>query len=102
MYVELQGKELKKDWKDLNKEAIDSDLNDENIKKDERLLIQDDEPDIIDISFDKNDEEIFFAVANKYGYFSVNVPLDDDLMFEIVECLKSKGEKIERLLDLNK
>ena len=102
MYVELQGKELKKDWKDLNKEAIDSDLNDENIKKDERLLIQDDEPDILDISFDKTNEEILFAVANKYGYFSFNVHLDEELMFEIVECLKSKGEKIERLIDLNK
>lgn len=102
MYVELQGKELKKDWKVLSKEAIDSDPNDKEIGKDERLLINDGDQEILDISFSKDDEEITFAIAHKYGYFSFNIPLDDDLMFEIVECLKGKADKIERLIDLNK
>jgi len=102
MYVELGGKELKKDWKALSKEAIDLDPNDKEIGKEERLLIKDDDPEILDISFSKGDEEISFAIVNKYGYFSFVIPLSEDLMFEIVDCLKGKADKIERLIDLNK
>jgi len=102
MYVELQGKQLKKDWKELIKKAKEEDPNNKDIEKEERLLITDDDPDIIDISFDKDNEEIRFAIANEYGYFSNIIPLNDDLMFEIVECLKGKADKIERLIDLNK
>ena len=102
MYVELQGKELKKDWKVLSKEAIDSDPNNKSIEKDEKLLIDDDEGEIVTLEFDKNNEKIFYAFVNKYGYFSFDIPLDDDLMFEIVDCLKLKADKIERLIDLNK
>lgn len=102
MYVELQGKELKKDWKELNKIAIEEDPNDKTIKEEERLLIKDENPEIAHIEFEKGDEQINFAVTNKYGWFSFDIPLDDDLMFDIVECLKSKGTKIERLINLNK
>jgi len=102
MYVELQGKELKKDWKDLLKKAINSDPNDENIGKEERLLIEDENPEILTLEFDKNNEKIFLTITHKYGYFSFDIPLDDDLMFEIVECLKSKAEKIKRLLEFNR
>jgi len=102
MYVELQGKELKKDWKDLIKKAKEEDPNNKNIEKEERLLIKDENQDVISLEFNEADEEIFYAVVNDYGYFSFNIPLDDDLMFKIVDCLKSKADKIKRLLDLNK
>ena len=102
MYIELQGKELKKDWKALAKSAKEEDSNDKGIGEEERLLIDDEKDDILDLSFNKDDEKIYFAVCNKYGYFSFSIPLDNDLMFEIVDCLKSKGKEIERLIDLNK
>jgi len=102
MYIELQGKELKKDWKALAKSAKESDPNDKSIGEEERLLIDNDEEEIVALEFNEADEKIFFAFTNKYGYFSFSIPLNDGLMFEIVECLKSKGKKIERLIDLNK
>lgn len=102
MYVELQGKELKKDWKKLIENAKDSDPNNKDIEKDEKLLIDDDEEEIVALEFHKDGEKIFYAVVNKYGDFSFDIPLNDDLMFEIVDCLKGKADKIERLIDLNK
>jgi len=97
MYVDLQGKRLKKDWKDLIKKAKAEDPDDKSIGEEERLLITHEEPEIVDLSFNKADEEIFFAITNEYGYFSFNIPLDDDFMFEIVEHLKSKDKMIKKI-----
>jgi len=101
MYIDLNGKKLKEDWKHLIKEAEAEDPNNKNIAKDERLLINE-ESEISFLEFDEEEEEISFGVTNKYGYFSYHFPLNEDLMFDIVNCLKSKGSRIQKLIDLNK
>ena len=96
-YITLNGKDLKKDWDKL-KEAYLKDQCEPDEDEDESLLI--DECMMGDVEFNKQDQTLLINFSTDYGFSSVEIPISDDLIFEMIEHLRKKGEKIKRLVNL--
>ena len=100
MYMELNGKELKKNWKKLNEKAKeDYSENDEELKNEPLLEPREEQEEIHEVNFDK-DGNLQVSLSTKYGYFSFEIEIDDNTAFEIIDYMKNKGEKIRRLVKL--
>ena len=95
MYINLNKKHLKNTMKKANKECIEDWGEDEG--KD-TLLYGDLNDTIENIEFNKGILDVSFS--NELGYFSFDLDIDDDLAFEIIEYMKSKGREIKRLINL--
>ena len=51
-------------------------------------------------SYEFNDGKLNICWSNELGSYSIDYPLTDDEMMEIVKHMKAKGEKIRRLIKL--
>ena len=92
--MNLEGKKLKKDWEKLAKTPRE----DYGEDYDGELLITTESDTIENECFENG---VFqYAISNDYGYFAVDIDIDDDLIFEMIDYLAKKGKKIKQLLNL--
>ena len=95
MYVNLDKNFLDKNMKKMEKNAKEV-FGDEDGK--DQLVLETIESTISDIEFD--DGNLTIGVDSDMGYFSIDVDIDDELAFDIIDHMKKKGEKIKRLVNL--
>ena len=94
MYVNLDKNFLDKNMKKMEKNAKEV-FGDEDGK--DQLVLETIESTISDIEFD--DGNLTIGVDSDMGYFSIDVDIDDELAFDIIDHMKKKGEKIKRLVN---
>jgi len=92
MYIDLDKKYLKKNWKRMEKAAeeeftVEDRLLDENLRS---------EVEIGEFA----DGILCVNVNSDVGFMSIDVPISDDLIFDMIEYLKEKGERLNRLIKL--
>lgn len=93
MYLSLSKKYLKDNQKSMEAAAILA-LG----KEAECLLVEDLTDKMLDPTFE--DGVLNVGVDTEAGYFGVDIPIDDELAFEIIAYMKLKGEKMKRLIKL--
>lgn len=94
MYVDIYEEWLNKNRKRMRKEAIEE----FGKKKGKNRLLDSEVLGNIDIRFDNG--RLFVDINSELGFFSADVKIDDEMVFEIIEYLKEKGAKIKRLVGL--
>jgi len=95
MYVNIDETYLEKNKSKAKKKAIE-DFGGEDSKGE--LLFPELKGDVEIEEF--NDGILLCSIDNDLGYFSFELEINDDMAFEIIEYMKSKGEKIKRLVNL--
>lgn len=96
MYFTLNKKKLDKERSELNHKAIEVYGDEES----EDLLLIEKSNDIFhEIYLDEDEDSLYVFLENKYGNFSINIPLNDTVMIEIVNRLKEKTENLNNLFE---
>ena len=101
MYVDLNKNYIEKTKKEANDRA--KEMYGDGDESSKTQLIYEGEQLDKSSEFDElyfEDGNIHISLSNDLGYFNLEIPVKDDLAFEIIEYMKSKGEKIKRLINL--
>ena len=96
MYVSLDKKYLEKTKDEASKRCAAEFGEDEG--KD-GLLYEDLDVRSVELEFDNG--RLLWSGETDLGFFSIEIDLDDDIAFEIIEYMKEKGEKLKRLINLS-
>ncbi|MFA5395273.1 MAG: hypothetical protein WC346_04565 [Methanogenium sp.] len=98
-YICIEGQSIKKDWNKLrekNDERFSDDK--ENNEEEQSLLI--DNLILDEVRFDEKEQTLSVCIGSDYGFGFLEIPISDDLIFEMINHLRLKGEKIKRLVNL--
>lgn len=94
MYIQLNKQYLEENEKEMIETAKENECED-------ALIVEATEQETYhDIEFDHG--KLMVNVKTELGWISCNVPIDDDLAFQIVDYVKMKGKKIKRLINIGK
>jgi hypothetical protein len=97
-YIQIEGKTLKEDWNKLREEndiKFSEDTDNEELQS---IVISDLTDD--SVYFNEKNQSLEVSLDSKYGFGYIEFKVSDDLIFEMIEHLKQKGEKIKRLVNL--
>lgn len=100
MYIQIDEEYLRKNKKRMNEIAKEELLDEEEAK--DVLIDTDMEANVTIEEFNSERGTLLVTIDSELGYVSVEVPIHEDIAFEIVEWLKEKGEKLARLIRLSK
>lgn len=99
IYMALNGKQIKNDWKKGRKASLESDPEDKDLIKKEELILTP-ESNIEDCYFDPTDNEINVSFSNKYGFFTIRIPLTDHIGHAIIQKYRNDAAKLKSLLSI--
>jgi len=93
MYIDLNAKWLKENWDRLLKAAVD-----EFGEEDGEDLLHDQEVKHTAESLEFSDGVLNVSVDSDFGYVGLEIEIPDDLIFEMVDHIKEKGNKYKEYL----
>lgn len=98
MYVQLEKDWIDKNTKRMLKNSKEEFPNDE--EADKTLLDVNVEERYVEVELNLSENKIEVIYDTPLGYFSFDVPFDEDDKMAVVQHMKAKGEKIKELIKL--